>query len=155
MAEKQSTKEEITKEEIDLTKAGEYVYGLGRRKTATARARIYFGCPKEMQGVAVVNGKTFQEYFPLSEQIAEVYKPLETVGINKKDLLISIKTNGGGKTAQADAIRLAVARILVAKDAGYKSILKPVGFLTRDPRIRERKKPGLRRARRASQWVKR
>lgn len=139
----------------NLLNAGAYNFGLGRRKTASARVRLYFDAPKESKGVIIVNNKSFDEYFPNQEQKANVYKPLEICGIKKSDLMISLRTAGGGRIGQAEAARLAIARALVAKDENLKSLLRSAGFLTRDPRMRERKKPGLKRARRASQWVKR
>lgn len=143
------------KKEINLSAAGIYFYGLGRRKTATVRARLYFDAPKDFKGAFLVNERSSEEYFSTKEQQQNISRPLEAAGINKKDVFISIKAEGGGKTGQAEAARLAVSRALIVKDENLKPILKALGFLTRDSRKRERKKPGLRRARRAPQWVKR
>ena len=145
----------VESEEMDISKAGKYFYGLGRRKTATAKIRIYFDCPKEMKNKALINGVAIKDYFASSVELFNVYKPLEIVGIQQKDVFISIKADGGGKTGQSGAARLALSRALIAKESDYRSLLKAVGFLTRDPRMKERKKPGLRRARRAPQWTKR
>jgi len=140
---------------IDLSNAGKYFYGLGRRKTATAKIRVYFDCPAEMKNKAFINGVAIKDYFASSVELFNIYKPLEIVGVNQKDVFISIKADGGGKTGQSGAARLALSRALIAKESDFRSLLKAVGFLTRDPRMKERKKPGLRRARRAPQWTKR
>ncbi len=145
----------VEEKEIDLSKAGKYFYGLGRRKTATAKIRIYFDCPKELKNKALINGMAIKDYFSSSVELFNIYKPLEIVGINQKDVFISIKAEGGGKTGQSGAARLALSRALMEKDIDCRPLLKSVGFLTRDPRMKERKKPGLRRARRAPQWTKR
>ncbi|TRZ77264.1 30S ribosomal protein S9 [bacterium] len=147
--------EKVENEAVDLKTAGKYYYGLGRRKTATAKMRIYFDCPKELKNKALINGIAIKDYFSSSVEMFNIYKPLEIVGVNQKDVFISIKAEGGGKTSQSGAARLAMSRALMNKDADCRSLLKSVGFLTRDPRMRERKKPGLRRARRAPQWTKR
>ncbi len=126
-----------------------YFEGVGRRKTAVARVRITKG-----NGAFVVNGKKSEEYFnrPLSGQIA--LSPLDKFSILDK-FNVSAKVSGGGTTAQAEAVRLGVARALVVSDATYRVRLRPLGFLTRDPRMVERKKYGLKKARRAPQWKKR
>lgn len=120
----------------------QYYYGLGRRKTAIARVRLIPG-----KGVLTINGST-------SEPSEVVNIPLVTVGQQGK-YDISALVTGGGKTSQLEAIRLGVARALIALDGSFKQSLRKEGFLTRDPREKERKKPGLKRARRAPQWAKR
>ncbi len=147
--------EKLEKETVNLKDVGRYFYGLGRRKTATAKIRVYFDCPKDLKNKAVINGVPIKNYFSSSVELYNVYKPLEVVGVQQKDIFISIKAEGGGKTGQSEAARLALSRALMVKDIGYRSLLKSMGFLTRDPRMKERKKPGLKRARRAPQWTKR
>lgn len=130
-------------------KAERYFEGVGRRKTAVARVRITKGT-----GTFVVNGKKSEEYFnrTLSGQVS--LSPLDKLAILDK-FNVSAKVSGGGTTAQAEAVRLGVARALVVSDASYRDMLRPTGFLTRDPRMVERKKYGLKKARRAPQWKKR
>ena len=137
-------------EAVHTVKKGErYFEGVGRRKTAVARVRITKGT-----GAFVVNGKKSEEYFnrPLSGQVS--LSPLDKLGILDK-FNVSAKVSGGGTTAQAEAVRLGVARALVVSDATLRDKLRPTGFLTRDPRMVERKKYGLKKARRAPQWKKR
>ena len=128
---------------------GKYFYGLGRRKEATAKVRLYTG-----QGAATVNGKSLDEYFGDINLINEVYSPLKLVGVVEK-YYITAMVDGGGKSSQAESIRLAISRALVEIDEDNKGTLRKVGFLTRDPRVKERKKPGLKRARKAPQFSKR
>lgn len=120
-----------------------YHYGTGRRKTAVAQVRLY---PKG-NGKVVINEKTITVAAP------EYLEPLKLVG--QADLDISAHVSGGGKQGQIEAIRHGVARALLAMDENFRTTLKGAGFLTRDPRAKERKKPGLRSARRAPQWSKR
>lgn len=127
-----------------------YYTGVGRRKEAVARVRVYVGQP----GDIIVNGKAVKKYFPYFEftQIAE--GALEAVGRLGKMAVTAIASGGGGK-AQAEAVRLGIARALVKYDENLKKTLRPLGYLTRDSRAKERKKPGLKRARRAPQFAKR
>lgn len=122
---------------------------VGRRKTASARVRIQKG-----SGEVVVNGKKLAEYFPLALWQQKVLAPLETLS-KTKDLDVSVKVVGGGVNAQAEAVRHGIARALVLWNEDNKKVLKAEGFLTRDARAKERKKPGRRRARRGHQWRKR
>lgn len=122
---------------------------VGRRKTAAARVRIEKGT-----GKITVNGLTYQEYFPYFEMQAVVMAPLKALG-KEKDLDFSTKVNGGGKKSQAQAVQHGIARALVLWNEDFHKTLKSLGFLTRDPRGKERKKPGLKKARRAPQWSKR
>ncbi|MEK7546761.1 MAG: 30S ribosomal protein S9 [Patescibacteria group bacterium] len=126
-----------------------YFEGVGRRKTAVARVRITKG-----GGTVVVNGKKAGEYFntPLFGQMAS--SPLDKLAISDK-FNVSVKVSGGGINAQAEAVRLGLARALVVFDSELKGKLRAFGFLTRDPRMVERKKYGLKKARRAPQWKKR
>lgn len=129
---------------------GKYFYGTGRRKSAVARVRLYSGKGTRI----IVNNKKGDYYFSPSYLIDEVVEPLRLVGMSK-DYDISARVSGGGMMAQADAIRHGVARALVALDANFKTTLKKAGYITRDARVKERKKPGLKRARRAPQFSKR
>lgn len=131
-------------------KKGEYLYGVGRRKSAIAQVRVL----KKGKGQVVVNGKDYQKYFGTAEWQERVLSPLKIVGQADK-LDISVKISGGGTAAQADAIRHGMSRALLLLNPNFKKPLKKAGFLTRDPRKKERKKPGLKRARKAPQWVKR
>lgn len=131
---------------------GKYFYGTGRRKNAVARVRVY----PEAAGKAVilVNEKEYQHYFPTLplRRIAE--DSLRVVGVKDK-FSVSAVVNGGGSVGQAEALRHGIARALVAMDEQNRAVLRDSGFLTRDPRVKERKKPGLKKARRAPQWQKR
>ncbi len=127
-----------------------YFYGTGRRKKSVARVRLYPGT-----GAITVNGKTADEYFGLETLKLIINQPFgatDTVG--KFDIVCTVR--GGGLSGQAGAIRHGLARALVVADeAAYKKALKAAGFLTRDPRMKERKKYGLKAARRAPQFSKR
>jgi len=128
---------------------GKYHYGTGRRKTATARVRLYEG-----RGQATINGKLAAEYLNPKQLEELLWQPLVLVGMrNKFD--ISAKVNGGGSKAQAEAIRHGISRALLKFDASLRPTLKSNKLLTRDPRAKERKKYGLKRARRAPQFSKR
>ncbi|OGB73390.1 30S ribosomal protein S9 [candidate division Kazan bacterium RIFCSPHIGHO2_01_FULL_44_14] len=129
---------------------GQYFYGTGRRKTATARVRLYKG----KDGKLVVNNQKGEKYFNPSHLTEVVMEPLKLTGM-AKSFDVSARVSGGGIAAQADAIRHGIARALVAFDVDMKTSLKKAGLLTRDARVKERKKPGLRRARRAPQFSKR
>lgn len=125
------------------------VQATGRRKEAIARVRIVPG-----EGRIVVNGRPFEEYFPLRTLQTAVVQPLTAVGGNSSlDVIVNVQ--GGGISGQAGAVRHGIARALVAMDAQMRPILKKAGFLTRDPRMKERKKYGLKKARKAPQFSKR
>ena len=131
------------------TSAKPYFYGTGRRKKSVARVRLYPGT-----GVVTINGRDIDDYFGLGTLKLIVNQPFgvtETVG--KFDVVVNV--NGGGFSGQAGAIRHGVARALLSADETYKPLLKKAGFLTRDPRMKERKKYGLKGARRAPQFSKR
>lgn len=124
-------------------------YGTGRRKNSVARVRLIPG-----DGTITINGRDFDEYFNLETLKLIVKQPLvETETVGKYDVLVNV--NGGGYTGQAGAIRHGVSRALLIADSEFRPTLKSAGFLTRDPRMKERKKPGLRSARRAPQFSKR
>lgn len=127
-----------------------YFYGLGRRKSATARARLYAG-----KGNVTINDKPASEY--LSENktmLAEITDPLALVN-KQKDFDVTVKVKGGGLAGQVDAIKLAIAKALTVAHADLRTTLKKAEFLRRDPREKERKKYGLRSARKREQYSKR
>ncbi|HCU70861.1 MAG TPA: 30S ribosomal protein S9 [Candidatus Moranbacteria bacterium] len=132
--------------------SGKYFYAVGKRKTSIAQVRIY-EIAKEAKGI-VVNGKDVKEYFTIERHSELVKAPLVTVGMAEK-FDVSVKVCGGGVMGQAEAARLGVARALVIYDENLKKTLKDVGYLTRNARVVERKKPGKRKARRSPQWAKR
>ncbi|MGB9680003.1 MAG: 30S ribosomal protein S9 [Thermoanaerobacteraceae bacterium] len=124
-------------------------FGTGRRKDAIARVRIMPG-----KGDIIINNRTMDEYFAMDTLKYTVKQPLIlTETINKFD--IYVKVAGGGLTGQAGAIRLGIARALIKADSELRPVLKKAGFLTRDPRMKERKKYGLKKARKAPQFSKR
>lgn len=132
------------------TKAAEYTYALGRRKSATARVRLYKG-----KGSITVNGKTADEYFASSAYLLrEINKPF-TVLEKEGQYDVTVLVEGGGSAGQADAIRLGIAKSLVVLNEDYKATLKRADLLSRDPRERERKKFGLKGARKQRQFTKR
>jgi len=132
-----------------LTSKKEEYRAVGRRKTAAARVRIDKGT-----GKIVVNGIDYDKYFPHFEMRDAVIAPLKALA-KEKDLDVSVKVAGGGKRAQATAVQHGIARALVKWNDEFHKTLKSQGYLTRDARVKERKKPGLKRARRAPQWSKR
>ncbi len=130
-------------------KATETFYGTGRRKSSIARVYI-----KPGKGTITVNKRDLDEYFGLEALKVVVRQPLVAVdGLNKFDITVTVK--GGGTTGQAGAIRHGIARALCKVDEEYRPVLKKAGYLTRDPRMKERKKYGLKGARRAPQFSKR
>jgi small subunit ribosomal protein S9 len=131
--------------------AARYLYAVGRRKTAVAQVRLY---PVDKAEEAVVNKKTALAYFGTPALVTRAFAPLKTAGLEEA-FTITILTRGGGLHGQADAVKLGIARALIKHDALLRSPLKAQGLLTRDARAVERKKPGLKKARRAPQWSKR
>ena len=124
-------------------------YGTGRRKSSVARVRLVPG-----EGKVTINGRDMEEYFGLKTLELIVRQPLAaTQTADKFDVLVNVR--GGGTTGQAGAIRHGISRALLQADAEYRPTLKAAGFLTRDPRMKERKKYGLKAARRAPQFSKR
>ncbi len=137
---KKKTKEEVSR----------YLEAVGRRKTAVARVRFWI----KREGEFVINGKPYQKYFPtlrIQETAAASLKKMKCFDQFKVQVLVK----GGGISAQAEAVRHGTARALVLFNPDFRMRLKKTGYLTRDPRMRERKKFGLKRARRAPQWRKR
>jgi small subunit ribosomal protein S9 len=129
--------------------AGEYFEGVGRRKTSVARVRLVPGGSS-----VVVNEKPAEQYFGREIDLSKVNSPLIATG-TQGSYGVSVKVTGGGITGQADAVQMGVARALLAVDPSFRPALRQGGFLTRDERAKERKKPGLKRARKAPQYTKR
>ncbi|GKQ42230.1 30S ribosomal protein S9 [Companilactobacillus sp. RD055328] len=123
--------------------------GTGRRKNSVARVRLVPG-----NGAITINKRDVKDYIPYDMLIADMVQPLElTETKDSYDVLVNV--NGGGFTGQAGAIRHGISRALLEVDPDFRGALKRAGFLTRDPRMKERKKPGLKKARKASQFSKR
>lgn len=141
-------REEIKSEEPMKFK-GHFISATGKRKTATAQVRLY----KKGTGVIVVNDMKVGKYFP-ANLVALVNQILKLTG-HQRDLDFSIRVAGSGKKTQANAILLGIARALVEMDIELRPAIKAKRWLTRDARKKERKKPGLKKARRAPQWAKR
>ncbi len=141
----------MTQEQSELiAPAGEqYYYGTGRRKSAVARVRLYAG-----SGTIVVNGKPVQEAFTRPLHQVRVREPLATTEMEGR-FNVQAKIAGGGISAWADALAHGTARALIASDPGLRPALRKAGLLTRDPRVKERMKPGLTRARKAPQYTTR
>ncbi|MBI5140450.1 MAG: 30S ribosomal protein S9 [Candidatus Vogelbacteria bacterium] len=136
----------------EISLKGKYFEAVGRRKTSTARVRLY---PDEgNKNVITVNGKDFKIYFPTAELRHRINQVLDNSEIKSK-FTASVLLSGGGIHSQADALRLGIARALIAHDAELRKPLKKEGFLKRDPRAKERRKFGLKKARKAPQWSKR
>ena len=131
---------------------GKYFYATGRRKSSVAKVRVY---DKAKEKGITINDKDYKEYFMKNDILIEkINSPLKLLNFEGK-FLISIKVLGGGQNGQAEAIRLGISRALLVIDADLRKELKAHDYLTRDPRRVERKKPGLKKARRAPQWKKR
>lgn len=126
-----------------------YFYGLGKRKSAIARVRLFQGG----EGKVTVNGQTMKNYF-FGTLAENAVAPL-TLADMAKTIDIEAFVEGGGKVAQSDAVRLGISRAIILMQPDHRTTLKHAGFLRRDSRIKERKKPGLHRARRAPQFAKR
>ncbi len=144
-------KEAVTSEiEKKVGREGKYVYAVGRRKSAKAQVKLM----ETGKGNITVNGKNLKDYFTYFILQETVVAPLKTA---QEDNLhdVSVSVLGGGPLGQAEAIRLGIARALIKWNEAFKPVLKKMGFLTRDPRVKERKKFGLKKARRAPQWSKR
>ncbi len=131
-----------------MAKGQPYTEAVGRRKTASARVRI----SDAKSSSVVVNGKPADAYFPLEVMVKTVHAPLQALGAT---YAVSAKVQGGGHKAQAEAIRMGISRAMAELVPEQRKDLKVRGFLKRDPRAKERKKFGLKAARRAPQWSKR
>jgi len=141
---------EIIEKQKSLMPQGTYIEGIGMRKTAVARVRII----EAKENVITVNGRSLDEYFAKTQDRKAVQEPLNKSESDKK-FYVSVIVRGSGVSAQAEAIRHGLSRALVKHDAGLRPTLKKAGFLKRDPREVERKKFGLRKARKREQWSKR
>jgi len=140
----------MTQEETKINlPAGKYYYGTGRRKEAIARVRLYDGT-----GTILVNGRPYLDLFSRHTQQIKVRRPMEVADVAGK-FDIYAKIEGGGIAAWADALAHGTARALLQYDETMRANLRKAGFLTRDPRVKERKKVGLKRARKAPQYTKR
>lgn len=151
---KKTKEEETTTVEAPVVEkkmeAGSYINGLGRRKTAIARVKLV----KSGKGTIQVNGRAPEVAFPGFELGSMIGNVLKVVGLETAvDVVATVE--GGGTRGQAEAVRLGVARALVEHNPVYRKTLKKLGYMTRDPRAKERKKPGLKKARRSPQWSKR
>lgn len=135
---------------VEPAKGGSFIAAVGRRKTSIARVRLI----KNGKGTVTVNGKPFDKYFTAYELRTIVLSPLDIAGqANAVD--VSVKVAGGGIRGQAEAVRHGISRALIVLNPTFRRSLKKLGYLTRDARKKERKKFGLKKARRAPQWSKR
>lgn len=151
---KETKKREALKGKAAQERTIKYKETIGRRKTSSARVRLYED--EKERGKIIINKRTLEEYFPVFELQKTILAPIEKTEnfiLNKGKIEILVK--GGGSRGQAEAIQLGIARLILKVQPKYKDILKSHGFLKRDPRVVERKKFGLKKARRAPQWQKR
>jgi small subunit ribosomal protein S9 len=128
----------------------QYIEAIGRRKQSTARVRIYQG-----SGVMTVNDKPIADYFPRGGDIPAILEAIEAAGKSPNAYDMTVRVMGGGVSGQRDAVKLGLARALVSEDESVRNALRDKGLLTRDARVKERKKPGLKRARKAPTYTKR
>lgn len=128
----------------------QYFEGVGRRKESTARVRVMSG-----SGRFIVNEKPAEAYFTRVGDLESILAPVAAAGQDRATLDITVMVKGGGVTGQTDAVQLGMARALVKMSADFGPMMRKGGFLTRDPRVKERKKPGLKRARKAPTYTKR
>jgi len=151
-AAKKPTAKKAAPEEKSATQAttGAYVYALGRRKSAIAQVRIY----PSGKGTITVNDRPMKAFFPVDELQDAVLTPLKAVGMDAT-ADVSARVHGGGIRGQADAVKLGISRALLKHNPDFRATLKPLGVMTRDPREKERKKYGLKKARKSPQWAKR
>ena len=141
----------ITKKQEFILATQKYFYGTGKRKSAIARVRLYSG---NKPGGVTVNGKPLQEAIPVEIWQKSATRPLEILEISDNVSIVA-KTHGGGISGQADALSLGISRALIKMDPAFRKKLKTKGLLTRDSRVKESKKYGLKRARKAQQFTKR
>ena len=139
----------LNEKELAL-RSDRYFEAVGRRKTAVARVRLFTKGDKDF----LVNGKPYKEYFVLRDDQETAVSSMEKMKCFGK-FRVTVIVRGGGRNAQAEAVRHGTARVLVDFNNNFKKRLRKVGYLTRDPRMRERKKFGLKRARKSPQWAKR
>jgi small subunit ribosomal protein S9 len=138
-----------------VSKADLYFEGVGRRKEATARVRFYPEPKAVVKHVIQVNKRDYKSYFPLLRLQLDLMGPIKAVRTIPEKFTVSAVVAGGGVTAQEEAVRLGLSRALIKFSPETRKELKELGFLSRDARVVERKKYGLRKARRATQWKKR
>lgn len=129
--------------------AGKYTYSLGKKKTASAQVKLFEG-----KGDSTINGRALGEYIGRKDLFDVVFAPLKLCKLDDKTYF-TVEVQGSGESAQASAIAHGLARALAEKDAGNRTVLKAAGLLTRDARKVERKKPGLKKARKSPSWSKR
>lgn len=129
--------------------AGKYTYALGKKKTASAQVRIF-----EWKGDSTINGRALGEYIARKDLFETVFAPLKLCKLDDKIYFV-VDVQGSGESSQAAAIAHGISRALVEKDEAHRPLLKAAGFLTRDARKVERKKPGLKKARKSPSWSKR
>ncbi len=141
----------MSTQELKNTFSGKYNFGLGKRKRSIATVRIYKAKDK---GEIFVNDQKINDWADYHELVQKIVSPLEAVGMKNK-FNMTIVVRGGGKNSQAEAIRHGIARALEDFDSSFRETLKPLGFLSRDSRVKERKKYGLKRARKSPQFSKR
>lgn len=146
---KEITKLKKITKEIKMPQKERYFEAVGRRKTAIARVRLY-----NRKGGVLVNERDYLKYFPTARLQQMVFSPLDKTKLNG-NIDVIVRISGGGMSSQAEAARHGLSRALVLFDPNLKSIIKGLGYLKRDPRMVERKKFGLKKARRAPQWAKR
>jgi small subunit ribosomal protein S9 len=137
--------------DYDKKMTGKYIESVGRRKTATARVRMFNAKKTEV----IVNGQPAEEYFPTEEMQLMMKEPFTTVEELVEPFFVSVHVSGSGLSGQAQAVRHGISRAIVDYTIEAKKPLKDKGFLKRDPRMVERKKPGKKKARKSSQWSKR
>ena len=130
--------------------ANQYYEGIGRRKQSSARVRVLSG-----SGNFIVNEKSIEEYFTRFGDVESIISPIVTVGLDQNAYDVTVKVMGGGVTGQTEAVRLGLSRALVKMNPDDVEALRRNGLMTRDPRVKERKKPGLKRARKAPTYTKR
>ena len=128
----------------------QYIEAVGRRKESTARVRVYPG-----SGSFIVNEKPLADYFPRGGDAPAILNAIEVTGQSASAFDVTVKVQGGGISGQRDAVKLGLARALVTADESVRPALRAEGLLTRDARVKERKKPGLKRARKAPTYTKR
>ncbi len=150
VATEETTVATYTEATEETTSTGAYIFAVGRRKTSIARVKLV----KNGKGTITINGRPVAEYFTTFELLNAVQLPLKTSG-QETALDVIANVEGGGIHGQSEAVRLGISRALIELNPTFRKTLKKLGFLTRDPRAKERKKPGLRKARRAPQWSKR
>jgi small subunit ribosomal protein S9 len=136
---------------MSITKTDKYIETVGRRKTATARVRMTPAAKMSYE----INGKTIEEYFPTKELQATAVESLTEAKLTETKFKVTVVAKGGGINGQADAMRHGIARGLIEYDINLRGKLKKAGLLKRDPRAKERRKFGLKKARKSPQWSKR